>query len=112
MNTRRYSSKQEKNIAKSLGGKKQANSGATPFFKGDVKTELFLIEAKTQIEEKKQITIKKDWLDKNKEEAFAMGKQFSALAFNFGGYNNRNNYYIIDESTMKILVSLMEEKEC
>lgn len=111
MNTRKYSNKQEKNIAKKLGGKKQPNSGATPFFKGDIQTKEFLIEAKTQIEEKKSFSIKKDWLEKNKEEAFSMGRQFSALAFNFGGYNNKQNYYIIDEFAMGVFVGLVENME-
>ena len=34
--TRFYSNKQEKKVAKTLGGKKVANSGATAFHKGDV----------------------------------------------------------------------------
>ena len=108
MDTRKYSNAQEKNIAKQLGGKKQPNSGATPFLKGDVKTSDFLIEAKTQIENKKSFTVKKEWLDKNKEEAFSIGKEFSALAFNFGGLNNKDNYYIIDEFTMKVFMGLVE----
>ena len=32
--TRYFSNKQEKHIAKELGGKQTANSGATPFYKG------------------------------------------------------------------------------
>ena len=31
--TRYYSKQQEKKIAKAVGGKRQANSGATPFYK-------------------------------------------------------------------------------
>jgi len=37
--TRFFSHKQEKQIAKTVGGKLQANSGATMFKKGDVKTD-------------------------------------------------------------------------
>ena len=44
MNTRYYSKKQENKVAKKLKGKRTANSGATPFQKGDVVTNNFLIE--------------------------------------------------------------------
>ena len=103
-NTRYYSDKQEKAVAKSLGGKQTANSGATKFNAGDVilSDSNFLIECKTCIEEKKSFAIKHDWLTKNKEEAFAMGKSYSALCFNYG--DNRENYYIIDEMLFKQLL--------
>lgn len=39
MNTRKYSKKQEDRVAKVVGGKVNANSGATSFFKGDVRTD-------------------------------------------------------------------------
>ena len=94
--TRFYSNKQEKQVAKKLGGKQVSNSGATAFHKGDVKTDSWLIECKTCTTEKKSFSIKQEWLDKNKEEAFAMGKDYSALAFDFG---SGNNYYIVDEKT-------------
>lgn len=41
MNTRKYSNLQERRIAKKLQGKKQLNSGATMFAKGDVITDNF-----------------------------------------------------------------------
>ena len=100
--TRYYSNKQEKSVAKALGGKKTANSGATRFSKGDVNTDLFLIECKTCISDRQSFSIKKDWINKNKEEAFAMNKPYSAIAFNFGP--NSDNYYIIDEKLFKSLV--------
>jgi hypothetical protein len=43
----------------------------------------------------KQISIKKEWLEKNSNEAIFMGKKYSALTFNFGP--DEDNYYIIDE---------------
>lgn len=109
MNTRRYSNSQEKRVAKQLKGKKQPNSGATAFFKGDIITEDFLIECKTMASEKKSISIKKEWIDKNREEAFAMNRRFSAVGFNFGGYNNPENFYIIDEDTMRLLIELINK---
>lgn len=106
---RYYSNKQEKQIAKKIGGKQQSNSGATAFQKGDIITDLFLIEAKTCTTEKKSFTIKKEWLDKNKEEAFAMGKSYNALAFNFG--EDTPNYYVVDEKTFKKIVQLFKEDD-
>lgn len=99
--TRFYSNKQEKSVAKALDGKKTANSGATRFVKGDINTELFLIECKTCISDKQSFSIKKEWIRKNKEEAFAMNKPYSAIAFNFGP--NSENYYVIDERLFKTL---------
>ena len=107
--TRFYSSRQEKKVAKAVGGHKVANSGATAFNKGDVTTDDMLIECKTCVEDKKSFSIKKEWLEKNKEEAFEMGKSYSALAFNFGP--DSDNYYIIDERTFKLLQEYIEEDE-
>ena len=106
--TRFYSNNQEKQVAKAVGGKQTANSGATSFSKGDVRTKHFLIECKTCIKEQKSFVIHKDWMTKNKEEAFAMGRGYSAVAFNFG---DSENYYIIDEKTFKLLNSLIESEE-
>jgi len=107
--TRFYSNKQEKKVAKAIGGKKVANSGATAFNKGDVTTDDFLIECKTCTEDKKSFSIKKEWIEKNKEEAFAMCKSYSALVFNFGP--NSENYYVIDERLFKLLKEVIEEDE-
>ena len=106
--TRFYSNKQEKHIAKVTGGKQTANSGATAFSKGDVRTDNFLIEAKTVTKEQKSFTIKREWLDKNEEERFAMGKDYSALAFNFG---DDENFYIISEKLFVKLIKLLKEEE-
>ena len=105
--TRFYSNKQEKHIAKVTNGKQTANSGATPFSKGDVRTDMFLIEAKTCTTEKQSFSIRKEWLEKNEEEKFAMGKDYSALAFNFG---DDENYYIISEKLFIKLLTLLREE--
>lgn len=94
--TRYFSNKQEKKVAKAVSGKQTANSGATKFSKGDVRTENWLIECKTKTKESQSMTIHKDWLEKNAEEAFAMGKDYNALAFDFG---DDKRYYIVDEKT-------------
>ena len=106
MNTRKYAKRQEQTLAQMLNAKRQANSGATPFQKGDVKTKKFLIECKTCIEPKKSFTIKKEWLTKNKEEAFAMGREYGVLAFNFGP--GESNYFVLDERTFKDLIGRIE----
>lgn len=104
--TRYFSNKQEKSVAKAVGGKKVANSGATAFHKGDVSTRLILVECKTSMTEKQSFSIKKEWLDKNEEEAFAMGKFYSALAFDFG---DGTNHYVISEEMFQILNRHLEE---
>lgn len=107
--TRYYSNRQEKKVAKAVGGRKTANSGATPFSKGDVTTDQFLIECKTKTKDCSSFTIKEDWLLKNEEEAFAMGKNNSALCFDFGPSANKR-YYIISERLFEILKNYMENE--
>lgn len=97
--TRFYSNRQEKQVAKVVGGRQTANSGATAFQKGDVLSDNWLIECKTSTTEKASFSIKREWLDKNREEAFAMNRDYNALCFDFG--DNGNRYYVIDEKTFK-----------
>ena len=111
MNNKKFSNKQEKGIAKAINGRKQSNSGATPFYKGDVESKYFLIEAKTMTTEKESFTIKKAWLDQLRQESIGMRKPYHALGFNFGGLNNTTNYYIIDERTFKLLNDLLNMQE-
>lgn len=106
--TRYFSNKQEKKVAKRIGGKQTANSGATAFSKGDVRTDDFLIECKTKTTESESMTIHRDWIDKNEEEAFAMGKPYSAIAIDFG---SGENYYIISEKLFKKLIDFIREEE-
>lgn len=108
MNTRKYSSLQEKQVAKLTGGKKHVNSGATTFIKGDVSTENILIECKTSLSSKTSFSIKKEWLEKTKKEAFAMNKDYFSLAFNFGP--KEENYFIINEHFFKNMLLLMEDQ--
>lgn len=104
--TRFYSKRQEQAVAKAVGGKRVANSGATPFSKGDVNTDLFLIECKTCTEPRKSFTLQQEWFDKNTEEAFAMHKQYSALVFDFG---DGNRHYVIDEHLFQYLNDKLKE---
>lgn len=102
--TRYFSNKQEKHIAKELGGKQTPNSGATAFIKGDVNLDDWLIEAKTKTSPSESMSIKKEWLEKNEEEAFAMQKEHCALCFSFGELHNDKQYYIISEEEFKRLL--------
>lgn len=106
--TRFYSTRQEKKIAKAVSGKRQANSGATAFAKGDIITKNWLIEAKTVTKPQKSFTIQKDWIMKNQEEAFAMGREHSALAIDFG---DGDNYIVVDLSTFIKLQQALEREE-
>ena len=102
--TRAYSSKQEKSVAKAIGGKTTANSGATPYVKGDVLIEeqSWLLECKTKTTDSQSISVKKEWIEKNRQEMVFMGKDYSAIVFNFGP--GQENYYIIDELTFQELL--------
>lgn len=108
--TRWYSDNHEKSICKALGAQQQVNSGATKFSKGDVvkRSASLLVEAKCSMSKKSSFSIKEEWLEKNKIEAFQMDLFNTALCFNFepGG----KNYYIIDEKTMKFLVDKLEQE--
>lgn len=109
LSTRHFSDKQEKHVAKITGGKQTANSGATQWSKGDVRTDLVLIEAKTSMSEKQSFSIKKEWLEKNEEERFAMGKDYSALAFRFSP--DGEDYYVISEKLFVKLLNFLKEEE-
>ena len=106
--TRFYSAAQEKRVAKAVGGRKTANSGATKFSKGDVTTKDCLIEFKTCTEPRKSFTLQKEWFDKNKEEAFAMHKDYSAVVFDFG---DGEDFYIIDQRLFQKLQEYLNNEE-
>lgn len=72
-----------KNLSQIMNARQQMASGSVWFAKGDVTTENFLIEAKTRAKKSKQITLKKEWLDKIAEEAVVAGK-IPVLAISFG----------------------------
>ena len=103
--TRAKSSQQEKRIAKALGGKQVIGSGSTPFLKGDVIVDQLFIEAKTKMEPSQQITVKKAWIDKAKEQSLAMRKRDYAIAISFG---DPKEYYIIEDTLMEELFKSRE----
>lgn len=108
--TRYYSNIQESYIAKLLNGVQTANSGATAFTKGDVrvKSASLLVECKTCIKEKDSFSIKKEWLDKNQQEARVTHYTNGVLAFNFGP--NTSNYFIINENLMQYLTECLQKE--
>ena len=110
--TRVYSDKQEKNVAKLVGGKQTKNSGATLFQKSDVLTKLFTIECKTKSKNSDSITIKKEWFDKQVMESIQMGKKYNAVVINFGPeapYNE--NHFIINETLFQKLIQYLEAED-
>lgn len=106
--TRFYSNKQEKAVAKAVGGRKVANSGASTFNKGDVTTSRVLIECKTCTKPQSSFSVKREWITKNREEAFAMGKDYSAVAIDFG---DGEQHYIISEKMFKQWLESLD-KQC
>ena len=107
--TRYYSSRQEESIAKAIGGRQTPNSGAVPFVKGDVLSEQFLLEAKTKTSHADSISLKKEWFEKNRQEALFMGKPYSALVFSFGP--GEENHYVIDEWLFQELLEYLKTKK-
>ena len=107
--TRYYSKKQEDAVAQELEGHRQPNSGATAFAKGDVTLDNFLLECKTKTKSSDSITVKKEWFEKNRQEALFIGKPYSAVVINFGP--DEENYYIIDESLFKTLLNKISSEE-
>ena len=110
--TRAFSDAQEKAICKLLNATQQPNSGAGHFRKGDCinYTASMLIEAKTTTKERDSFSIKKEWIEKNKEEAFSQRVFNGCIAFNFGP--NEPNHYVISERLMMFLIKKLEEENC
>ena len=108
--TRTFSDIHEKSVCKALGATQTLNSGAGNFRKGDCvqKAASLLIECKTTMTEKSSVSVKQEWIDKNKEESFKMRLDNSCVCFNFGP--GTKNYYVIDEKLMRFLVEKLEEE--
>ena len=119
VSTRYYSDMHEKSVCRALseavdeanGAYQQPSSGSGHFRKGDVicKSASLLCECKCKMSESSSVSIKKEWIEKNKEEAFTQRMDHSCIAFNFGP--DSKNYYVIDENLMKFLVSRLKEFE-
>lgn len=86
------SRRQEKKIASKIGGRTRPASGAIPGMKGDVISKRCLVEAKRT--DKTQITLKKAWLEKIRDEAF-QARRMPVLAIQF---RESENYILIREN--------------
>lgn len=101
--TRFFSKRQEESVARSLGGARQPNSGATNFAKGDVEVDDWVIECKTKVTPQETMTVHKEWFDSVEQERADMLKSYAAVCFSFG---DGKNYYAMDEKTFKFLLSI------
>lgn len=109
--TRYASSIQENRIASKFNGVVNPNSGAGLWKKGDVyvPSAKLLIECKTCLADKKSFSIKKEWIEKDKKEAFMSRANNSIIAFNFG-FENSDDYYVIDDKLAKFLIEKLSEE--
>lgn len=108
--TKYYSQLQEHYLAKKLNGTLTPASGASKFSKGDIKIKnaSLLVECKTTTTEKTSFSIKKEWLEKIKEEAKIQQLENSVLAFSFTP-EGTENYFVISEKLMCYLINKLEE---
>lgn len=120
MSTKKFSNMQEKRIAKKLGGKTQPASGALPIasLKSDVKVTnsedwKVLISAKTSMVKnhqagKRSFTLKKEWLEEVKHQAFEGGYDFGVVSISF---DNRQDFYILEDVDFENMLKALKEYE-
>ena len=120
MSTKKFSNMQEKRIAKNLGGKTQPASGALPIasLKSDVKVTnsedwKVLISAKTSMVKnhqagKRSFTLKKEWLEEVKHQAFEGGYDFGVVSISF---DNRQDFYILEDVDFENMLKALHEYE-
>lgn len=101
--TRTFSTKQELQVAKALGGVRQLNSGAGNMSKGDVIVDDWAIECKTKVIPSDTLVMHKDWFQSLEADRQAEARSYAALCFSFG---DGTNYYAVDEKTFKFLLSI------
>lgn len=109
--TRYASQTQEERVSSLLGGRRNSNSGAGRFDKSDVVVDKasLSIECKTCMTPRDSFSIKKEWLKKSKEEAFANRLENHVIAFNFF-FEDKEDYYIINSNLMSFLVEKLSEE--
>ena len=71
-----------------------------------MQTVQFFIEAKTPTKEQTSFSIKKEWIDKMREQSFEQGKVHSSLAFRFAP--DGEDYFVINSRLMRELVKYLE----
>jgi hypothetical protein len=92
---------QEKLTATLLRGKRQRGSGCGSKHKGDVKSDLFLVENK--LTGKLSISVKKQWMDKITREADAIGR-IPMVVF---GFEDGGDWATLPLSKMSLISKLM-----
>lgn len=101
----KQSRKHEDRLAKAIGGRRNAASGAFWSRKGDVRSAELLIEHKWT--GKKQVTVKADVLEKITKEAILDGRM-PVLGFHLNG----KNYVLLDEDDFLEQHQRLQEYEC
>lgn len=101
--TRFYSHRQEKQVAQSLGGTNDLQSGGGKWNKSDVIVDEWAIECKTKVTPSETIVFHKDWMKGAEKDRADMRKSYAAVCFSFG---DGENYYAVDEKTFKFLLAL------
>lgn len=96
------SNKSEKEVAKKYNGKLQLGSGCTYVHKGDVKTDLLLIDDKTFVKPRKSFTLNKDKLWKH----FKDGKKEERIGIFRIAFDKNKAVVVIEEDEF---LSLIEE---
>lgn len=106
--THYYSDRMEEAVAKVLDGHRVAGSGNGVFSNGDVLVGTdIMIECKTSIKPVKSFSVKKDWLDKMKKEAFSINRYYSSLCFDFESGGDR--YYVVPERMFQELIQNLKQ---
>lgn len=110
--TRYCSSIQEQRVANKLGGYFLTSSGSSRFFKSDVRVDSasMSIECKTSMTPKNSFSIKKAWIEKHYQEAFANRLDNTAIAFSFC-FDDKEDFYVIDDKLMRFLIEKLKEEE-
>jgi hypothetical protein len=110
--TKKASLKQEKRVAKEVGGRATIASGALPSQKGDVRSSRFLIECKTT--EKDFFTFTRKVWDKIKKEAIRDGMRYPVLSVEFAAhlkqsaifsFNDLGNFFLTQSRMLSLLHS-------
>ncbi|MFW6311790.1 MAG: hypothetical protein ACOC1K_06095, partial [Nanoarchaeota archaeon] len=87
------------------------NSGAPSFKAGDVTFDKGLLDCKTLAKPQKQQTIKKEDLEKIRDEAFYKKKEIYGLVINFGNIKGKE-YFVLDEDVfLNMLYAYKEMKD-
>ena len=109
--TRYCSSIQETRIANKFNGYASSSSGSSKFQKSDVIVEnaSLQIECKTCMKPKDSFSIKKEWIEKSRKEAFSNRLDNVVIAFNFN-YEDKDDYYVIDDKLMRFLIEKLKEE--